>query len=124
MAKLFSQENPDKAEVTIKHLQEKKELLKKIPNKNSVSILSGTFDLDPEEYLGNIYTNAFWIRKDKKQAEKDNIIKVIENIDLQIKKSTNKSRISQLKQYRKELLNRYSSLGETFVDLDDEKRET
>ena len=78
MAKLFSQKNPDKAEVTIKHLQEQKKLLKKIPNKNSMSILSDTFDFDLEEYLGNIYTNAFWIRKDKKQAEKDNIIKVID----------------------------------------------
>ena len=36
----------------------------------------------------------------------------------------NKSRISQLKQMRKELLNGYSSLGETFVDIDDEKAET
>ena len=35
-----------------------------------------------------------------------------------------KSRISQVKRIRKELLNRYSSLGETFVDIDDEKTET
>ena len=35
-------------------------------------------------------TNAFRIKKDKKQAQKDDIIKVIENIDLKIKKSTNK----------------------------------
>ena len=41
-----------------------------------------------------------------------------------IKKSKNESRISQLKRMRKELLNRYSSLGETFVDTDDEKTET
>ena len=69
-------------------------------------------------------TNAFPIRKDKKQAEKDDIIKVIETMELKMKKSTNKSRISQLKRYRKEFLNRYSSLGETFVDIDDEKTET
>ena len=69
-------------------------------------------------------TNAFRIMKDKKQAKKDNIIKVIETIDLKIKKSTNKSRISQLKGYRKELLNRYSRLGEIFVDIDNEKTET
>ena len=36
----------------------------------------------------------------------------------------NKSRISQLKQMRKELLNRYRSLGETFVDIDNKKIET
>ena len=69
-------------------------------------------------------TNAFRIRKDKKQVEKDKIIKVIEDIDSKINKSTNKSRISQLKRMRKELLNRYSSLGETFVNIDDEKTET
>ena len=69
-------------------------------------------------------TNAFCITKDKKQTKKDDIIKVIETIDLKIKKSTNKSRISQLKGYRKELLNRYSSLGEIFVDIDNEKTET
>ena len=69
-------------------------------------------------------TNAFRIRKDKKQAEKDNITTVVETIDLKIKKSTNKSRISQLKQYRKELLNRNGSLGETFVDIDDQKTES
>ena len=36
----------------------------------------------------------------------------------------NKSRISQLKQMRKELLNRYRNLGETFVDIDNKKIET
>ena len=60
-------------------------------------------------------TNAFCITKDKKQAKKGDIIKVIETIDLKIKKSTNKSRISQLKGYRKELLNWYSSLGEILL---------
>ena len=68
-------------------------------------------------------TNAFSIRIDKKKVEKDEIIKVIEAIDSKIKESTNKSRISQLKQIRKELLNRYSGFGETFVDIDDKKTE-
>ena len=36
----------------------------------------------------------------------------------------NKSKISQLNQIRKELLNKYRSLGETFVDIDNEKIET
>ena len=36
----------------------------------------------------------------------------------------NKSKISQLKQYKKELLNKTSGLGETFVDIDEEKTET
>ena len=154
----FHRKKPDKAEVMIKHPREQKNFLKKkIAKKNSKSILLGTFDFDPEEYLdksllfdlkktreekifnvilekipnNDTYygehregTNAFPIRKDKKQAEKDDIIKVIENMELKMKKSTNKSRISQLKRYRKEFLNKYSSLGETFVDIDDEKTET
>ena len=69
-------------------------------------------------------TNTFRISKDEKQVEKDKIIKLIEINDSKIKKSMNKSRISQVKRIRKELLNRYSSLGETFVDIDDEKTET
>ena len=69
-------------------------------------------------------TNAFRTRKDDKHVEKDEIIKVIKAIDSKNKKSKNKSRISQLKRMRKELLNRYSSLGETFVGIDDEKTET
>ena len=35
-----------------------------------------------------------------------------------------KSTVSQLEQMRKELLNSYSGLGETFADIDDEKTET
>ena len=87
-------------------------ILEKIPNNDSYYI----------KYREG--TNAFRIRKDKKQVEKDEIIKLINIIDSKIKKSMNKSRISQLKQMRKELLNGYSSLGETFVDIDDEKAET
>ena len=70
-------------------------------------------------------TNYFRIRNNEKQGEKDNIIKVIKELDLnkQTKKnkSTNKSKISQLKQTRKEMLNRYSDLGETFVHINDEQ---
>ena len=36
----------------------------------------------------------------------------------------NKSRILELKKMRKELFNRCSSLGDTFVDIDEEKTET
>ena len=62
-------------------------------------------------------TNAFCIRKDKKEVEKAKIITLIKTIDSKIKKSTNKSQIPQLKRMRKELLNRYISLGEIFVDI-------
>ena len=102
MENLCSEKNPDKAEVTIKQLREQKKLLeKKIAEKNSKSILSGTFDFDPEYYLdksllfdlkktsdNDIYyiehregTNAFRIRKDEKQVDYDKIIKLIGTID-------------------------------------------
>ena len=42
----MQQEKADKSEVTIKHPQELKKLLKKIAKKNS-----SIFDFDPEEYL-------------------------------------------------------------------------
>ena len=91
-----------------KHLRERKKLIKKkMAKKNSKSILSGTFDFDPEDYLKKLLlfdlkstsqekifdaiikklpntdtyyieycdgTNAFCIRKDKEQVEKDSII--------------------------------------------------
>ena len=41
--------------------------------------------------------NTFRIRRDKKQGEKDDIITVIEEVDGKINKTTNKSRLSQLK---------------------------
>ena len=119
--------------------------------KNFRSILSGTLGFDPEKYLNksllfdlkqkvqekclmqwlkNYFlehhdgTNAFCIRKDEKEVEKDKIINLMEVIDSKINKSTNKSWISQLKRMRKELLNNCSSLRETFGNIDDEKTET
>ena len=67
--------------------------------------------------------NSFRIRRDEKQGKKDNIIKATEDIDNKIKKTTNKSRLSQFKRIRKELLNRCSELGETFVDIHDKINE-
>ena len=60
-------------------------------------------------------TNTFHISKDKRQVEKDIITKLAEVIDSKVNKSTNKS---QQKWVSKELFNKYSSLGETFVDTD------
>ena len=57
-------------------------------------------------------TNAFRIRKDEKPGGKDELIQFIENLDRKIKTSTNKSRISQLKQISKKALQSYASLGE------------
>ena len=63
-------------------------------------------------------TNAFRKRKDEKQGEKEGIIKATEAVDSKIKKSTTKSTLSQLKTYKKELLNRYNKLGENVVGID------
>ena len=70
------------------------------------------------------FSRRYWKKQgDEKQGEKDNIIKTIEEIDNNIKKTTNKSRLAQLKRIRKELLNCYSDFGEIFVDIHDEKNE-
>ena len=50
-------------------------------------------------------TNAFRIRCDKRQDEKDDIIRMIEEIDDKINTTKNKFRLSQLKRIRKELQN-------------------
>ena len=42
-------------------------------------------------------TNSLRIRHNEKQGKKDDVIKAIEDIDNRIKKTTNKSRVSQLK---------------------------
>ena len=42
-------------------------------------------------------TNSLRIRHNEKQGKKDDVIKAIEDIDNKIKKTTNKSRVSQLK---------------------------
>ena len=68
-------------------------------------------------------TNPFYIRKDEKQGEKDELIHFIENLDKKINKIKNKLRISKLKRIRKEALQRYASLRETFIDIGNEKTE-
>ena len=68
-------------------------------------------------------TNPFYIRKDEKQGEKDELIQLIENLDKKINKIKNKLRISKLKRIRKEALQRYAFLRETFIDIDNEKTE-
>ena len=45
-------------------------------------------------------------RQGEKQGEKDKVIKFIEDVGVKINKRTNKLKIPQLKQMRKEALNR------------------
>ena len=42
-------------------------------------------------------TNAFTLRKDPQKAEKAELITMLETVDRAIKKSTSKSKLSQLK---------------------------
>ena len=65
-------------------------------------------------------SNAFRIRKDRNQAEKDRIIETIENIDKKIRKNKNKSNVTELKILRKEILKRYKELGENFVEINND----
>ena len=116
---------------------------------NSKLLLSGKFDLNPEEILdksllfdlkktredkifdsilekipdkNDIYyiehreeTNAFRLRKDPKKAEKDELITMLETVDRAIKRSTSKSKLSQLKRIKKQLVKRYKDSGEEFI---------
>ena len=49
-------------------------------------------------------TNAFRLGKNAKKAEKDELITVLQTVDRAIKRSTSKSKLSQLKQIKKQLI--------------------
>ena len=61
-------------------------ILETIPDKNDIYYI--------EDREG---TNSFRIRKDSKQAKKDELKTMLEPIDRGIKRATNKSKLSQLK---------------------------
>ena len=65
-------------------------------------------------------SNAFRIRKDRDQPEKDGIIETIENIDKKIRRNKKKSNITELKMLRKEILKRYKELGENFAKIEND----
>ena len=56
-------------------------------------------------------------RQGEKQGEKDKVIKFIEDVGVKINKRTNKLKIPQLKQMRKEALNRLQNFGGGGGDL-------
>ena len=80
-------------------------ILKKILDKNDIYYV--------EHRKG---TNTFRIRKGPEQAEKDKLITVLETIDRGIKRITSKSKLSQLKRIKKQMIERYEDLGEEFID--------
>ena len=62
--------------------------------------------------------NAFRIRKDPEQTEKDELITMLETVDRGIKRTTSKSKLSQLKQIKKPSIKKYELLGEEFIDYE------
>ena len=79
-------------------------ILEKIPDKN---------DIDYIEHRER--TNAFRLRKDPKKAEKDELITILETADRAIKRSTSKSKLSQLERIKKQLVKKYDDLGKEFI---------
>ena len=59
--------------------------------------------------------NAFELRKDPKKAEKNELITMLETVDRAIKRSTSKSKLSQLKRIKEQLVKKYEDLGEKFI---------
>ena len=78
-----------------------KSLLFDLRKTSKEKIFDAILEKIPDDYMYYIERregkNAFRIRRDKKQGEKDDIITVIEEVDGKINKTTNKSRLSQLK---------------------------
>ena len=62
--------------------------------------------------------NTFRLRKDPKKAEKDELITMLETVNRAIKRSTSKSKLSQLKQIKKQSVKKYEDLGEEFIEYE------
>ena len=75
-------------------------ILEKIPDKNDIYYI--------EHREG---TNAFRIRKDLQPAEMDELKTMLETVDKGIKKTTSKSKLSQLKRIKKQLTKKSEGLG-------------
>ena len=79
-------------------------ILKKIPDKNDIYYIKHREG-----------TNAFRLRKDPKKADKDELITMLETVDRAIKRPTSKSKLSQLKRIKKQLVKKYKNLGEELI---------
>ena len=82
-------------------------ILKKIPDKNDIYYM--------EHREG---TNTFRLRKDPKKAEKDELITMLETVDRVIKRSTSKSKLSQLKGIKKQSVKKCKDLGEELIEYE------
>ena len=82
-------------------------ILEKIQDKNDISHVK-----DREG------TNIFRLRKDPTNAEKDELIIMLETIDRVIKKSTSKSKLSQLKGIKKQFVKKIWKFGRKFIEYE------
>ena len=82
-------------------------ILEKIPDKTDIYYI--------EHREG---TNSFRLRKDPKKADKDELTTMLETVDRAIKRPTSKSKLSQLKQIKKQLVKKYEDLGEELIEYE------
>ena len=82
-------------------------ILKKIPDKNNIYYI---------KYREGI--NAFRLRKDPEKAKKDKLITMLETVNRVIKRSTSKSKLSQLKWIKKQLVKKYEDFGEKLIEYE------
>ena len=82
-------------------------ILEKIPDKNCI------YYIEHREEM-----NTFRLRKDPKKAEKDELITMLETVNRAMKTSTSKSKLSQLKRIKKQLVKKYEDLGEEFIEYE------
>ena len=71
-------------------------ILDKIPSKNDI------YYIEHRERI-----NGVRLRKHPKKAEKDELITMLETVNIAIKRSTSKSKLSQLKRIKKQLVKKY-----------------
>ena len=82
-------------------------ILKKIPDKNDIYYIKHREGI-----------NAFRLRKDPEKAKKDKLITMLETVNRVIKRSTSKSKLSQLKWIKKQLVKKYEDLGEELIEYE------
>ena len=86
-------------------------ILEKIPDKSSIYYI--------EHREG---TNACRIRKDPKQDKKDELKTMLETVDRGIKRATSKSKLSQLKGIRTQLIRNTKIWGENVLTMNELKK--
>ena len=86
-------------------------ILETIPDKNDIYYI--------EDREG---TNSFRIRKDSKQAKKDELKTMLETVDKGTKRATSKSKLSQLKRIKKQLIKNMKIWGKNLLTMNESKK--